>query len=77
MEKRELYVRASNTIQSIMDATRTKTPQFEKHEMIEDSRRKLVVIYQPLKHYCKCFLPGYTLANGHGTTEFSMLYREY
>ena len=49
----------------------------EKHEMIEDSRQKLVVIYQPLKHYCEHFLPGYTLANGHVTTEFSMLYRGY
>ena len=77
MEKRDLCVRALNAIQSITDDTRTKTLWFEKHQMIEDSRHKLVAIYQPLKHYCEYFLPGYTLANSHSTTEFSMLYREY
>ena len=55
IEKRELCVMALNGIQSITDATRTKTLWFEKHGMIKDSRHKLVAIYQPLKHYCGLF----------------------
>ena len=43
MEKRELSVRALSSIQSITDATRTKTLRFEKHEVIENSSCKLVV----------------------------------
>ena len=77
MDKRQLCVHALHAIASITDATRTKTLRFENHDTIEDSRHKLVAIYQPLKHFCEHFLLGYPPSNMHVTTEFSMYYREY
>ena len=77
MDKRQLCICALYAIQSITDATRTKMLRFKNHDTIEDSRCKRVAIYQPLKHFCECFLLGYPLSNTHVMTEFSVYYREY
>ena len=59
MDKRELCRKALCAIQSIVDAMHTETLKFESHDMIEDSRCKLMAIYNPLKHFASGFLPGY------------------
>ena len=53
MDKQQLCVRALHAIQSITDTTRTKTMRFKNHDTIEESKHKLVAIYQPLKHFCE------------------------
>ena len=75
MDKKQLCVHALHAIQSITDATRTKTLRFKIHDTIEDSRGK--AIYQPLKHFCEHFLLGYPPFNTLVMTKFSMYYREY
>ena len=77
VDKRELCIQGLNAIQSITNATRSKTLRFKNHSTIEDSRQKFMAIYQPLKNYYDHFLPGYQVADNHCTTTFSMNYREY
>ena len=77
MDKRQLCVHALHAIHSITDATQTKTLRFKNHDTIEDSRCKLIAIYQPLKHFCEHYILGYPPSNMHVMTEFSMYYREY
>ena len=77
MDKRQLCIRAINAIESMVDATCTKTLRFEKHTTIEDMRCKLMVIYNPLRHFSSLYLPGYVISNSHETTLFSMNYQEY
>ena len=60
-----------------VNGTHTKTLRFENHETIEDSRHRLIAIYNPLKHFCQAYLPGYDVSNGQKTTSFNMNYREY
>ena len=77
MDKCDLCRRVLFAIESIVDATRMKTLQFENHSTIEDSRCKLIAIYNPLKHFAQRFLSGYEISNGHETTTFTVYYREY
>ena len=63
-------------VESIVDATCTKTLRFENHATIKDSHHKLITIYNPMKHFAECFLPGYEISRSHETTLFSMNYRE-
>ena len=74
MDKRQLCIRAISAIESMVDATHTKTLRFEKHITIEDMRCKLMVIYNPLRHFSSSYLPGYVISNSHETTLFSMNY---
>ena len=64
-------------VESIVDATHTKTLCFENHSMIEDSHHKLIAIYKPIKHFAEWFLPGYEISRSHKMTPFTMNYREY
>ena len=77
MDKRQLCIRAINAIHSIVNATHTKTLRFKNHNTIEDTRCKLIAIYNPLRHFSHLYLPGYEISNSHETTSFSMNYREY
>ena len=77
MDKRLLCIRAINVIHSIVDATHMKTLMFENHNMIENTRCKLIAIYNPLRHFFRSYLPGYNMSNSHETTSFNMNYREY
>ena len=77
MDKRQLCIRAINAIHSIVDATHTKTLRFKNHNMIEDTRCKLIAIYNPLRHFSHSYLSGYEVSNSHETTSFNMNYREY
>ena len=77
MDKRQLCIRAINAINSIVDATHTKTLRFENHNTIEDTRHKLIAIYNPLRCFSCSYLPGYDVSNLHETTAFNMNYREY
>ena len=45
--------------------------------MIEDTRHKLIAIYNPLRCFSGSYLPGYDVSNLHETTSFNMNYREY
>ena len=53
MDKHGLCGRALCAVESIVDATCTKTLQFENHSTIEDSHCKLIAIYKPIKHFAK------------------------
>ena len=77
MDKHGLCQRALCAVKSIVDATCTKTLRFKNHATIEDSCHKLITIYNPMKHFAECFLPGYEISRSHETTPFSMNYREY
>ena len=76
-DKRQLCIRAINAIHSIVDATHTKTLRLKNHDTIEDTRCKLIAIYNPLRHFSHLYLPGYEISNSHKTSSFSMNYREY
>ena len=77
MDKRQLCIRAIDAIHSIVDATRTKTLRLKNHDTIEDTRCKLIAIYNSLRHFSHLYLPGYEVSNSHETTSFNMNYREY
>ena len=77
MDKRQLCIRAINAINSIVNATHMKTLRFKNHNTIEDTRCKLIAIYNPLRHFSHSYLPGYDVSNLHETTAFNMNYREY
>ena len=77
MDKRQLCIRAINAIHSIVDTTCMKTLRFKNHNTIEDTRCKLIAIYNPLMHFSHSYLPGYEVSNSHETTPFNMNYREY
>ena len=77
MDKRQLCIRAINAIHSIVNATHMKTLRFENYNTIEDTRHKLIAIYNPLRHFSCSYLPGYDVSNSHETTSFNMNYREY
>ena len=77
MDKCGLCRRALCAVESIVDATCTKTLKFKNHAPIADSCHKLIAIYSPMKHFAECFLPGYEISRSHETTPFSMNYREY
>ena len=53
MDKCGLCRRALCAVESIVDATHTKTLQFENHSTIEDSHHKLIAIYKPIKHFAE------------------------
>ena len=68
MDKRQLCIRAINAIHSIVDATHMKTLRFESHNTIEDTRHKMIAIYNPLRHFSHLYLPGYEVSNLHENT---------
>ena len=53
MDKCGLCRRVLCAVESIVDATHTKTLQFKNHSTIEDSCCKLIAIYKPIKHFAK------------------------
>ena len=77
MDKRQLCIRAINAIHSIVDATHMKILRFESRNMVEDTRCKMIAIYNPLRHFSHSYLPGYEVSNLHETTPFNMNYMEY
>ena len=72
MDKRQLCIRAINAIYSIVDTIHTKTLRFKNHDTIEDTRCKLIAIYNPLRCFSHLYLPGYEVSNSHETTSFNM-----
>ena len=53
MDKCGLCRRVLCAVESIVDATCTKTLCFENHSMMEDSHCKLIAIYKPRKHFAE------------------------
>ena len=53
MDKCGLCRRALCAVESIVDATCTKTLCFGNHSTIEDPCHKLIAIYKPIKHFGK------------------------
>ena len=49
--KRGLCIRSLGVIDYVLDCTRTKILTFWDHDVIEDSHRKLMAVYNPLSHF--------------------------
>ena len=49
--KRGLCMWSLGVIDYVLDSMRTKILAFQDHDVIEDSRRKLMAVYNPLSHF--------------------------
>ena len=76
VDKRGLCIQSLGVIDYVLDCMRTKILTFQDHDVIEDSHRKLMAVYNPLSHFYQWFVSD-DVPQCHATTSFNMNYIEY
>ena len=76
VDKRGLCIRSLGVIDYVLDCMRTKILTFWDHDVIEDSQRKLMAVYNPLSHFYQQFVSD-DVTQCHATTSFNMNCIEY
>ena len=76
VDKRGLCIWSLGVIDYVLDCMRMKILTFQDHDVIEDSCRKLMAVYNPLSHFYQWFVSD-DAPQCHATTSFNMNYIEY